>query len=77
MKKKILFIEEGLGIGGAEKSLLTILPMFDYEKYEVSLLLFHHDREQMDMIPSQVKLIPEDVNLSIFLNNRKKHRLIS
>ena len=32
MKKKILFIEEGLGVGGAEKSLLTILQNFEYHE---------------------------------------------
>ena len=71
MKKKVLFVEEGLGIGGAEKSLLTILSLFDYEKYDVSLFLFNHDREQMEMIPPQVRLLPEDQDLKSYLDNRK------
>ena len=76
MKKKVLFVEEGLGIGGAEKSLLTILSLFDYEKYDVSLFLFNHDREQMEMIPSQVRLLPEDQDLKSYLDNRKKAPIV-
>ena len=36
-KKKLLFIMEPLRIGGAEKSLLTLLSMLDYTQYEVQL----------------------------------------
>ncbi|MCI7442023.1 MAG: glycosyltransferase, partial [Clostridium sp.] len=57
MKKKILFIEEGLGIGGAEKSLLAILNLLDYSKYEVDLFLFRHNGEFMNMLPKEVNLL--------------------
>ena len=43
MKKKILFVIPSMRSGGAEKSLLTVLTLFDYEKYEVDLLCFRHD----------------------------------
>ncbi len=39
MKKKILIAIESLNCGGAEKSLVSMLPLLDYEKYEVDLLI--------------------------------------
>ena len=70
-KKSLLFIEEGLGVGGAEKSLLTLLSMLDYEKYDVDLFLFRHSGTFMSMIPNEVNLINECENFRIFNNNRK------
>lgn len=71
MKKKILFIEEGLGVGGAERSLLTILSMFDYNEYDVDLFLFRQDDEFMDLLPKEVNLLKESRNYKIFRKNRK------
>ena len=42
MKKKILFVMPSLNSGGAEKSLISVLSLFDYERYDVDLLLFRH-----------------------------------
>ena len=33
MKKKILFVMPSLNSGGAEKSLISVLSLFDYERY--------------------------------------------
>lgn len=57
MKKKVLFISTSLGGGGAEKVLVTMLRYFDYEKYDVSLLLTVREGVYLDEIPSQVKLL--------------------
>lgn len=70
-KKKILFIMESLRIGGAEKSLLTLLSYINYEMYEVELLLFNYEGEFMDFLPKQVKLTEEDQAYKIFRKNRK------
>lgn len=72
MKKKILFIMDSLKIGGAEKSLITILNMFDYSKYEVDLYLFSHTGEFYNMIPKEVNVIKQDETYSVFEKNRKK-----
>lgn len=71
MKKKILFIEEGLGIGGAEKSLLAILSLIDYSKYDVDLFLFRHNGELMNMIPKEVNLLPLSKDFSLYEKNKK------
>ena len=71
MKKKILFIEEGLGIGGAEKSLLAILNLLDYSKYEVDLFLFRHNGEFMNMLPKEVNLLKASEDFTLFEQNKK------
>lgn len=71
MKKKILFIEESLDIGGAEKSLLTILSLLDYSKYDVDLFLFKHEGAFMSLLPKEVNLLPKDKNFNLYNKNRK------
>ena len=70
-KKKILFIMESLGIGGAEKSLLTILDMIDKEKYDINLYLFNHTGQFMKFIPDDVNLLPLPKKFGVFNLNRK------
>lgn len=57
-KKRILFAIESLRIGGAEKSLITLLSLLDYEKYEVDLQLFALDGAFMKYVPEQVNVLP-------------------
>ena len=40
MKKEVLFMMDSLTCGGAEKSLVSLLPLLDYDKVNVTLLLF-------------------------------------
>ncbi len=66
MKKKILFIIPNLKSGGAEKSLVTLLQLFDYERYDVSLFLFRKEGLFLDCIPEQVKIITAGKNFELF-----------
>ena len=57
MKKKILFVNGHMNVGGVEKALLDILKHIDYEKYEVDLLLFEEIGDYSSEIPSQVNIV--------------------
>ncbi len=59
MKKKLLIVSGGMEIGGIERSLLGLLGAFDYEKYDVDLLLFSHSGEWMNLIDERCNLLPE------------------
>lgn len=72
MKKKILFISPNLKSGGAEKSLVTLLQLFDYEKYDVSLFLFRKEGLFVNNIPSEVKILEAGENYKIFDGDAKK-----
>ena len=60
MKKKILIASYDLEIGGVERSLISMLNNFDYERYDVELLLYNHSGEFMPLILKDVKLLPEN-----------------
>lgn len=66
MKKQILFVIPSMRSGGAEKSLLTLLTLFDYKKYDVELLSFRHDGLFFDKLPPQVKLIGGNRDYEMF-----------
>lgn len=57
MKKKLLFVNGHLGVGGVEKSLVDLLRSIDYSKYEVDLLLLEQKGYYNKMIPSSVNII--------------------
>ena len=58
MKKKLLFVIESLTLGGAEKSLVTLLNLLDYSKYDVDLLLFAQGGAFQQLLPQKVNLLP-------------------
>ncbi|EOU1702940.1 glycosyltransferase [Clostridium perfringens] len=72
MKKKLLFVMESLSIGGAEKSLITLLSNLDYSKYDVDLFLFYQKGEFLELLPQKVNLIEVPENFKIFLKNPKE-----
>lgn len=57
-KKRVLFVNYSLHSGGIEKSLVTLLNLFDYEKYEVDLQLFVNEGLFLPMVPKEVNLLP-------------------
>ena len=66
MKKKILFIIPNLKSGGAEKSLVTLLQLFDYDKYDVSLFLFREEGLFLSCVPPQIKILTAGENYELF-----------
>lgn len=58
MKKKVLFVINSLGIGGAEKSLVSLLPLFDYSKYDVDLLLLREGGIFRPLLDDKVNVLP-------------------
>lgn len=56
MKKKVLFIINSLGGGGAEKALIEFLRQIDYARYEVSLCLVFNEGCYLDDVPAEVRV---------------------
>lgn len=57
MKKKILFINGHLNTGGVEKALTDILRNWDYDRYDVDLLLLEDLGDYAPQLPEQVNII--------------------
>jgi len=66
MKKKILFVIPNLGAGGAEKSLINLLNSFDFNTYEVDLLLTHKSGIFLEMVPKEVNILDVPKYYDIF-----------
>ncbi|RCW42725.1 glycosyltransferase [Paenibacillus prosopidis] len=66
MKKDILISVYDMEIGGIERSLINMLEGFDYEKYNVDLLICSHQGDFMKLIPSQVNVLPEISKYTVF-----------
>lgn len=58
MKKTILIMINSLEIGGAEKSLSSLLSLFDYERYDVYLQMINRGGKFEKLLPEQVQILP-------------------
>ena len=54
MGKKVLFIIDSLTCGGAEKSLVSLLPLLDRKKYELHLWMLNRGGEFESLLPADV-----------------------
>ncbi|MFI3164495.1 MAG: glycosyltransferase [Bacillota bacterium] len=78
MKKKVFISFTGaMEIGGIERSLISLLNNFDYDKYEVDLFLYAHRGPLFGEINKNVNILPEVKNLAYvkdsFKTKIKKH----
>ena len=61
--KKLLFVMPSLYGGGAEKSLVNLLNLLDYSKYEIDLLLFKHEGLFLGQVPKEVNVLQTPTSL--------------
>ena len=57
MKEKIIFITKALWFGGIETALVNLLQYFNYDRYEVTLLVLQADLQMLDRIPEQCRVL--------------------
>ena len=58
MKKQLIFVIDSLTCGGAEKSLVTLLNLIDYSKFDVDLMMFKRGGAFESLVPENVHIIP-------------------
>ena len=56
-KRSILFVIDSLNCGGAEKSLISLLPLLDYDKYSIDLMIISRGGTFEKYIPPEVNII--------------------
>lgn len=76
MKKNILFVIDSLTIGGAEKSLISLLNLIDPSKYAMDVMLFKKGGELETYIPDCVNVLKSPpyfryINNERFPKNKK------
>ena len=60
MKKKIIFVTKALWIGGIETALVNLLKYFDYDKYEVTLLVLKAELDMLGQIHPKCRVLIAD-----------------
>lgn len=56
-KKKILFVNDEMVMGGVARILCTLLKVIDKDKYDIDLLILHKHGELLDEIPDDINVI--------------------
>src|SRR5690348_13703561 len=57
--KNMLIASYDMEVGGVERSLVSMLENFNYNKYAVDLMLYRHQGDFMDLICNKVNLLDE------------------
>uniref|UniRef100_UPI0040481F6E glycosyltransferase n=1 Tax=Mariniflexile sp. TaxID=1979402 RepID=UPI0040481F6E len=70
-KRKILFVLDSLGSGGAEKDLVTVLNLINKEKYDIDLLTFIKGGLYENIVPNEITYLPI-LEYQAYLNGNKK-----
>ena len=60
MRKRILFVINTLGYGGAERAMLDLLTVLEPEKYEISLFVLTGQGELIRELPEHVRLLNQN-----------------
>lgn len=78
MKKKILFVNDEMTMGGVSRILNTLLKNLDQDKYELDLLVLHKHGELLNEVPTYVNILEGtpffdtiDIPLSRILKEKK------
>ena len=61
MKKKICIIVEYMYCGGTEKSLLSLLPFFNRDWYEITILLMKKKGDLLKELPNDIEICEGDI----------------
>lgn len=64
--KKVLISSFDMEIGGVERSLISMLENFDYENYNVDLMLYSHSGDLMKLLPKTPNLLTENKKYKTF-----------
>lgn len=59
-KKKIIFVNQALWIGGIETALVNLINKLDYNKYDVTCLITQNYLDMADRLPKNCRLIVAD-----------------
>lgn len=76
--KKLLFIINTLGLGGAERAMLNLFAELDTEKYDISLFVLTEQGELFKELPENIHLINKNYNeVSVLTGKGRKLLLLS
>lgn len=71
--KKILFVIDSLNSGGAERSLVSLLTLFDFKEYNIDLLMFTPEGLYLPLLPEEVNVLPVPTSI---LNTKRSFKYL-
>ena len=74
-RKRVLFVINTLGQGGAESALIQFIKKFDPDRYELFLDVILGQGELIRQVPPYVKLLNKDYDSSDVLSEKGKRTL--
>lgn len=73
--EKICFVAEYMLCGGTEKSLLSLLPLLDRNKYDITLLLLKKKGDLIAELPADIKVqeipLPKEIEDELSYGRKK------
>lgn len=60
MKKKILFVNDEMRMGGVARILLDLINKLDRDEYDIDVFLLHPHGELLDLLPNDINLLPSN-----------------
>lgn len=73
MKKKIIFVTKALWIGGIETALVNLLKQFDYDKYDVTLLVLKAELDMLDQIHPKCRVLVADREKTVTFSEKYRY----
>ncbi len=73
MKKKIIFVTKALWIGGIETALVNLLKYFDYDKYDVTLLVLKAELDMLEQIHPKCRVLIADREKTVTFQERYRY----
>lgn len=73
MKKKIIFVTKALWIGGIETALVNLLKYFDYDQYDVTLLVIKAELDMLDQIQPKCRVLIADREETVTFQERYRY----
>lgn len=73
MRKKIVFVTKALWIGGIETALINLLNDFDYDKYDVTLLVLKAELDMLDQIQPKCRVLIADREETVTFQERYRY----
>ena len=73
--KKILFVINTLGRGGAENALIQLIKKLDKDEYDISLYVILGQGELIDKVPENVRILNDGFDSSSVLSREGKKKM--
>lgn len=73
MREKLIFVSKALWIGGIETALVNLLNHFDYEKYDVTLLVLRAELDMLERIHPRCRVLVADREKTVSFERAYTH----